>query len=218
MKKRYFHPYKEYFPHQARGLIIGTAPGHRFCARDKLKLREGDIDFFYGSFQVRFWPVMKKVFEPDSLSWLRTGRQCRDFLQRHQLAIGDIIAEFHRTGHYAGDEHLQMLAPNKNLIHRLALNQQITYAFFTSHEALRLFRKSLYKELLYIIEAYTGPEIPNINPKDIFRMKLYDEAGLEYRDITLIVLRSPSPRSVDAPSLLEDYQTKFSAFIELVKT
>lgn len=217
MKKRYIHPYKEYFPHQARGLIIGTAPGHRFCAREPLKLLEGDIDFFYGSFQNRFWPVLKKVFEPESISWLRTKRQCGDFLQRHHLAIGDVIAEFYRTGHYAGDENLQMLAANKALIHRLTLNEQIDYAFFTSHEALSLFRKSIYQELLYIIETFASAELPGINPKDIFIMKLYDEAGHHYRSITLIVLRSPSPRGVDASSLLEDYRTKFAPFIESVR-
>ncbi|MDD4276269.1 MAG: hypothetical protein PHT37_00065 [Candidatus Cloacimonetes bacterium] len=217
MKTRYIHPYNEYFPHQARGLIIGTAPGHRFCVREKLTLLEGDIDFFYGSFVNRFWPVMKKVFEPESISWLRTARQCRDFLTRHNLAIGDIIAEFHRKGHYAGDENLHMLKANTNLIHRLARNEQIEYAFFTSHEAFNLFRKCIQTELLYIIEAFSGTEMPEANLKDIFTMKLYDEAGHQYRKITLIILRSPSPRGVDAPALLEDYQRKFAAFIKQEK-
>ncbi|MCB5251497.1 MAG: hypothetical protein RBR69_02950 [Candidatus Cloacimonadaceae bacterium] len=217
MKKRYIHPYKAYFPHQSKGLIIGTAPGHRFCFREPLKLLEGDIDFFYGSFQNRFWPVMKKVFEPDSISWLRTKRQCADFLQRHQLAIGDIMAEFYRTGHYAGDENLQILAANRDLIHRLGLNKQIDYAFFTSHESLSLFRKSIHQQLLYIIEAFPDSEMPKVNPKDIFKMKLYDEAGHYYRSITLIVLRSPSPRGVDALALLEDYQAKFALFIQTLR-
>jgi len=214
MKTRYIHPYKEYFPHQARGLIIGTAPPHRFCETDQLKLLEGDIDFFYGSYHSRFWPVLNKVFEPESISWLRTVRQCQRFLTRHNLAMGDIIAEFHRTGRSAGDENLHMLIANKQLIHRLAQNQQIDYAFFTSHEALCLFRKSIRQELLYIIEAFSGPELTAANPKDFFKMKLYDEAGHEYRSITLIVLRSPSPRGVDSLSLLEDYQLKFAPFIE----
>lgn len=45
-------------------------------------------------------------------------------------------------------------------------------------------------------------------------MKLYNESGAEYRQLTLIVLRSPSPRGVDALALLEDYQTKFAPFTE----
>lgn len=214
MKKRYVHPYKEYFPHQARGLIVGTAPGHRFCAGEKPKLLEGDLNFFYGSFYNRFWPVMKKVFEPKSLSWLRTARQCRAFLTRNNLAIGDIILEFERMGQNSGDENLHMLKANDSLIRRLAQNKQIDYAFFTSLEAFSLFRKSIRTELLYIIEAFTGPEIQEINPKEILKMKLYDDAGHEYKTITLIILRSPSPRGVDAPALLEDYQKKFAAFIE----
>lgn len=214
MKTRYIHPYKEYFPHQARGLIIGTAPGHRFCVREELKLLEGDIDFFYGSSVNRFWPVLKKVFEPESLSWLRTGRQCREFLTRYDLAIGDIIAEFHRTRHFAGDKNLHMLTANTSLIRRLASNEKIDYAYFTSHEAFRLFRKAIRQELLYIIENYAGTEMPEVNPQDIHTMKLYDDAGHEYNKITLIVLRSPSPRGVDASALLEDYQRKFAAFID----
>ncbi|MCB5271749.1 MAG: hypothetical protein LHW56_07870 [Candidatus Cloacimonetes bacterium] len=218
MKAHYIHPYKAYFPHQARGIIIGTAPAHRFCVREELKLLEGDIDFFYGSFHNRFWPVLKRVFEPESFSWLKTTRQCRDFLARHNLAIGDTIAEFHREVHYAGDENLQMLTVNKSLIRRLAQNEQIAYAFFSSHEAFRLFRKAIRQELLYIIEAFAGNEMPGVKPKDILTMKLYDEAGHEYNKITLIILRSPSPRGVDDSALLEDYQRKFAAFIDLERT
>lgn len=214
MKTVYTHPYKAYFPHKARGLIVGTAPGHRYSASEKPQLLEGDLDFFYGSFYNRFWPVMKRVFEPESISWLRTGRQCRDFLQRHDLAIGDIILEFHRIGRYAGDENVKMIVPNLDLIHRLARGEQIDYVYFTSHEALRLFRKSIYTELLYRIETYTGSEMPGADSKDLFDMKLYNESGAEYRQLTLIVLRSPSPRGVDALALLEDYQTKFAPFTE----
>ncbi len=217
MKKRYIHPYKEYFPHQARGLIIGTAPGHRFSAGEKPKLLEGDINFFYGSYHNRFWLVMKKVFEPEDLSWLRTARQCRTFLMRHNLAMGDIILEFNRTGQNSGDENLHMLKANYSLIRKLAQNKQIDYVFFSSHEAFRLFRTAIREKLLYIVEEVSGPEMEQINPKDIFKMKLYDEAGHEYNAITLIILRSPSPRGVDTPALLEDYQRKFAPFIGLGK-
>jgi G:T/U-mismatch repair DNA glycosylase len=213
-KNKYSHPYQGYFPHHARAVIIGTAPPHRFCTSGVRKLSEGDIDFFYGSFENRFWPVMKRVFEPQSIAWLKTKRQCTSFLQRHSLGIDDIIQEFYRNGTYAGDENLEMIKGNSKLIRKVASHPQIEYAYFTSHEAFSLFCKCIYGYFLYLIEDYQESALAGVKPSDICSLKLYDEAGNAYRKITLVTLRSPSPRGVNAENLLLDYQEKFAPFIQ----
>lgn len=209
MPSKYIHPYKIYFPHQAKAMIVGTAPPHRFCIAGDHRLKEGDIDFYYGSFENRFWPVLLKVFEPQTISWLRTKRQCMSFLHKYHLGIGDIIQEFYRYGTYAGDENLEMITGNDKLIHRIALHPQIKYVYFTSHEVFSLFHKCIHGQLLYLLEDYRGSALPDVKPSDIRELKLFDEAGRAFRKITLVILRSPSPRGVDIQSLLQDYQQKF---------
>lgn len=53
------HPYGPFIPDGARKLIVGTLPPPRFTQG---LLREGDVDFCYGSRDGQLWPILDRIF------------------------------------------------------------------------------------------------------------------------------------------------------------
>lgn len=121
------HPYPPCVPDTARALILGSAPPWRFCAAEPKPLRERDLDFYYGSSDHGgnlLWEVLFRVFEPASVPELESLRALdlpriqrtlaqRDFLgsflQRHRLAVADILLRFERRERKAADAFLHPL-------------------------------------------------------------------------------------------------------------
>ena len=65
MNPEYFHhthPYEPFIPENATKLIVGTLPPPRFTTRE---LKDGDVDFCYGSRDGLLWQVIDKVFALD---------------------------------------------------------------------------------------------------------------------------------------------------------
>lgn len=71
MLEKQTHPYKPYIPDNAKGVIIGSAPPHQFCTDKGPDLKEGDINFFYGSVRNQFWCVMKHTLNQSDYRWPR---------------------------------------------------------------------------------------------------------------------------------------------------
>ena len=58
----HIHPYPPFIPENATKLIVGTLPPPRFTTGE---LKEGDVDFCYGSRDGQLWTILDKIFDLD---------------------------------------------------------------------------------------------------------------------------------------------------------
>ncbi|MDX1604525.1 MAG: uracil-DNA glycosylase family protein, partial [Salinimicrobium sediminis] len=56
------HPYEPFIPENATRLIVGTLPPPRFTTGE---LKEGDVDFCYGSRDGMLWQIIDRIFGLD---------------------------------------------------------------------------------------------------------------------------------------------------------
>ena len=74
------HPFPPLYDAHSRILILGSFPS--------VKSRE--MMFFYGHPQNRFWHVLKRIFESDSVPMTVEARSA--FLLKHHIAVWDVLA------------------------------------------------------------------------------------------------------------------------------
>mgnify|MGYP002735408333 CR=1 FL=1 len=85
------HPYPPYIPENATKLIVGTLPPPRFSTGE---LKEGDVDFCYGSRDGQLWQILDRLFDLN-LKYETTAEaiaQREHFLQTHGIGISDMVA------------------------------------------------------------------------------------------------------------------------------
>ena len=85
------HPYPPYIPENATKLIVGTLPPPRFSTGE---LKEGDVDFCYGSRDGQLWQILDRLFDLN-LTYETTAKaiaQREHFLQTHGIGISDMVA------------------------------------------------------------------------------------------------------------------------------
>ena len=100
------HPYPPYIPENATKLIVGTLPPPRFTTGD---LKEGDVDFCYGSRDGLLWQVIDQTFDLN-LKFETTEEaiaQREQFLIRHQIGICDTVESCRREKIDASDLGMQ---------------------------------------------------------------------------------------------------------------
>jgi len=96
------HPYKPFIPENANKLIVGTLPPPRFY---KGKLKEGDVDFCYGSIDGQLWKILNEIYKLN-LHFETTEfaiQQRKEFLITHKIGICDIVESCTRTKIDASD-------------------------------------------------------------------------------------------------------------------
>ena len=196
------HPFRPYLPDKAEGIIIGSAPPDQFCTGTLHVLREGEINFFYGSLMNQFWYIIKHVLEPDNLKWPKTKKHCMDILKFHRLGIGDILYSFDRKDKSSADNDLSNLTYNSDLITSIMRRDNVRYLFFTS--------KYAYKHFCAAVESmgytYDNDQFQNHSSFSIFIRK--SEVN---KNFCVYILKSPSPRgNSNIATLTKDYQEGFS--------
>ncbi|MEX0274411.1 MAG: uracil-DNA glycosylase family protein, partial [Flavobacteriaceae bacterium] len=123
------HPYPPFLFKGVKKLIVGTLPPPRFTMG---ALKEGDVDFCYGSRDGQLWPILDRIFGLN-LPFETTEEaiaQRKDFLRRHQIGVCDIVATAHRTKIDASDLGMQSVVL-RDLIGYLAEYPTVRTLLFT---------------------------------------------------------------------------------------
>lgn len=123
------HPYEPFINEESIKLIVGTLPPPRFTTGD---LKEGDVDFCYGSRNGQLWPILDRIFELN-LKFETTSEaidQRKLFLKKRQIGICDIVASAEREKIDASDLGMQNIEL-RNVLGYLEKYPKVTTLLFT---------------------------------------------------------------------------------------
>jgi G:T/U-mismatch repair DNA glycosylase len=152
------HPYPPFIPDGATRLIVGTLPPPRFSVG---QLREGDVDFCYGSRDNLLWPALDTIFR---LGLRYDGSreavaQREDFLRRARIGICDIVESCRREKTDASDLGMEEIVL-RDLLGRLHRHPAVDTLIFTGGNTRNgpeyLFRRQLRAHGLQLVGANAG--------------------------------------------------------------
>lgn len=158
----HIHPYQPYIPETATKLIVGTLPPPRFTTGE---LKDGDVDFCYGSRDGQLWLILDKIFGLD-LKFENTAEaiaQREHFLKARGVGVCDMVASAKRDKVDASD--IGMLDVElRDLVVVLQENPKINTLLFTGGNSKNgpeyFFRRSLKKyNLSLTLVSNTVPRI-----------------------------------------------------------
>jgi G:T/U-mismatch repair DNA glycosylase len=199
----HIHPYPPFIPETATKLIVGTLPPPRFTTGE---LKEGDVDFCYGSRDGQLWPILDKIFGLD-LKFETTAEaieQREHFLIKRGIGICDMVASAKRDKVDASD--IGMLEVElRDLIAILQQNPKIETLLFTGGNSKNgpeyFFRRKIkeYNILLKLVSS----KVPRIHK---FQMPHSD------RVVKTISLIAPSGAANRAVGSLAEYKKMKAEF------
>ncbi len=102
------HPFQPFIPINSTKLIIGTIPPPRFC-KEPYHLLEDDVNFYYGSRDNHFWPLLEEVFKTkfEYLNNSKSNEQRQKLLESLNIGITDIIEICYHENNQASDDKLK---------------------------------------------------------------------------------------------------------------
>lgn len=196
------HPYEPFVPAGAAKLIIGTIPPYRFCIEPQA-LRDGDVDFYYGSRDNAFWRLIGQA-TGEAFDYANTQaaiEQRKAFLAKRGIGITDVIKSCVHQDGKSDDLSLTEIEPQP-IEQLLAEHPTIDTLIYTgrsnqNNSVMRLMNQ-------HIADKHYHSSTAEPSEKSVVI------GGKTYR---VILLYSPSPnalRSVDAKTRLEQYKTVFT--------
>lgn len=157
------HPYEPFLFDDATKLIVGTLPPPRFTTGE---LREGDVDFCYGSRNGQLWRILDQIYGLN-LQYETTDeavKQRVDFLISHKIGICDIVQSARRTKIDASDLGMKNVIL-RNLIGFLQEYHKVDTLLFTGGNSKNgpeyFFRKQLREHGIELKSV--SQEVPRIN-------------------------------------------------------
>ena len=191
------HPYGPFIPENATKLIVGTLPPPRFTTGE---LKEGDVDFCYGSRDGMLWVILDKLFDLN-LTFANTAEaiaQREHFLIKRGIGICDMVESSRRDKIDASDlgmQHVEM----RNMIEILRAHPKIETLLFTGGNSKNgpeyFFRKHLKTNAENINLKVVSNEIPRVH-----------QFVLDGRLINTVSLTAPSGSANRAIGSLEQYK------------
>lgn len=123
------HPYGPFLFEGATKLIVGTLPPPRFTTGE---LKEGDVDFCYGSRDGQLWPILDRIFELNLLyeTTAEAIRQREQFLRWRKIGICDMVECAERMKIDASDLGMQQVKL-RNLLGYLSQYPTVDTLLFT---------------------------------------------------------------------------------------
>ncbi|MCZ4320266.1 uracil-DNA glycosylase family protein [Aequorivita viscosa] len=201
----HIHPYAPYIPKTATKLIVGTLPPPRFTTGE---LKEGDVDFCYGSRDGQLWVILDKIFNLN-LKFETTAEaiaQREHFLIKGGIGICDMVASARREKVDASD--IGMLEVElRDLVAVLQQNPKIDTLLFTGGNSKNgpeyFFRRKL-KEYNISLKLVSN-EVPRIH-----RFQLPNNG----RIVKTVSLIAPSGAANRAVGSLASYKKMKAEFPE----
>src|SRR5690606_5440722 len=202
----HIHPYEPYIPASATKLIVGTLPPPRFTTG---QLKEGDVDFCYGSRDGQLWQILDRIFHLNlKYESTQEAREQRErFLIQRGIGICDMVASARREKIDASDIGM-MDAELRDLIKILQEHPAINTLLFTGGNSKNgpeyFFRKLLasYKVSMKCIHE----RIPRIH-----EFKLHGEV----RVIQTVSLLASSDAANRAMGILSEYKRTKAQYPDL---
>ncbi len=192
------HPYEPFIPQNATKLIVGTLPPPRFTTGF---LKEGDVDFCYGSRDGLLWLVLDKLFDLN-LKYENTTEaieQREQFLRKKGIGICDMLDSSKRAKIDASDIGMQ-LPELRNMVQILRDHPGIETLLFTGGNSKNgpeyFFRKHLNQIEEDIKLKVISNEVPRVH-----------QFVLDGRLITTVSLTAPSGSANRAIGGMESYKS-----------
>ena len=157
------HPYEPFLFEDASKLIVGTLPPPRFTTGD---LKEGDVDFCYGSRDGQLWPILDRIFglNLDFETTEKAIRQRMDFLKERKIGICDIVQSAERSKIDASDLGMENIVL-RDMFTYIQQCPKVDTLLFTGGNSKNgpeyFFRKYL-KEQGFILEPVSN-EVPRVH-------------------------------------------------------
>ena len=196
------HPYEPFVPQGATRLIIGTIPPYRFCIEPQA-LRDGDVDFYYGSRNNAFWRLIEQatgeVF--DYANTQTAIEQRKVFLAKRGIGITDVIKSCVHQDGKSDDISLREIEP-KPIRQLLAEHPTIGTLIYTG-------RSSQNNSVMFLMNHHSVDNGRHRNSVNGLAEKSVTIGGKKYH---VILLYSPSPnalRGIDPETRLEQYKAVF---------
>ena len=199
---KHTHPYKPFLFKEATKLIVGTLPPPRFTTGE---LKEGDVDFCYGSRDGQLWPILNTIFSLDlKFETSQTAiDQRKEFLKKRKIGICDIVASADRDKVDASDLGMSNVKL-RNLIGYLQEYKNIDTLIFTGGNSKNgpefFFRKHL-KENGLSLTIVTN-EVPRVHK---FKMPVSNSSYIG-RTLKTVSLTAPSGAANRAVGSLASYK------------
>jgi G:T/U-mismatch repair DNA glycosylase len=201
----HIHPYPPFIPENATKLIVGTLPPPRFTTGE---LKEGDVDFCYGSRDGQLWTILDKIFDLD-LKYETTAQaiaQREHFLKKKGIGICDMVASAKREKIDASDIGM-MDVELRDLVAILQQNPSIDTLLFTGGNSKNgpeyFFRRKLREYNLSL--KLVSNKVPRIHS---FKLP---ESGRIIKTVSLI---APSGAANRAVGSLAEYKRMKAEFPE----
>ena len=202
------HPYEPFLFKEATKLIVGTLPPPRFTTA---VLKQGDVNFFYGSRDGQLWPILDSIFNLD-LKFETTEaaiQQRKDFLISRKIGICDIVASSERQKVDASDLGMQNIKL-RNLIGYLQQYKNVDTLLFTggnSKNGPEYFFRKHSKDYGIKLEVVSD-QVPRIHQ---FKLPVISNipiigSGKSKRIIKTVSLTAPSGAANRAVGSLKAYQ------------
>lgn len=202
------HPYKPFIPKNATKLIVGTLPPPRFSIG---KLKNGDVDFCYGSIDGQLWRILDEIFNLN-LHYESSDfaiQQRKNFLIEKNIGICDIVESCTRNKIDASDLGMENIEL-RNMSYFLIKHPNINTLLLTGGNSKNGPEYHLRKQLkeLNITFRPISMETPKMNS---FKLN-------ETRNIEVISLTAPSGAANRAVGsnpefkLLKKQNPKFNTF------
>ena len=197
------HPYPPYVPKSATKLIVGTLPPPRFTTGE---LREGDVNFCYGSRDGQLWPILNAIFNLN-LHFETTDRaiaQRKQFLEERGIGICDIVASALREKVDASDLGMQQVQL-RDLIQVVEEHPSIETLLFTggnSKNGPEYFFRRLLKTYGIKLEVLDD-QVPRIH------RIILPESNRAITTVSLIAPSGAANRAVGSLQAYKDMKARF---------
>jgi len=194
------HPYQPFLFEEATKLIVGTLPPPRFTTKE---LKEGDVDFCYGSKDGQLWPILDRIFDL-KLKFETTQdaiTQRKEFLRSKKIGICDVVESAERMKIDASDIGM-MNIKLRNLFSYFENLPHVETLLFTGGNSKNgpeyFFRKLLKQKGIEL--QIVNNEVPRIHKFEFLTM-----SGVQ-RMIKTVSLTAPSGAANRAVGSLKAYK------------